>query len=416
MKKIIIFVFSLMLVANLCAEFDFFASNPARFAERNLREIRVPGFNLELNVKNSLFSWNNLQIFDTSQYDNGSLMSNSDKNIFAASDLTFDANLELELLGLGYRNWDFSSKVITTADLFLLDKQFSEIVFYGNEVDTEYQTKTGENSRAYGWVRSRLQYSYPQELFIGMLHPRVNNYLESKVWGNLLNSMPIYLGAQLNLDYSLAVAEVVESRQNFASTSAANYYNYLLRAKHSDADSGGKIDLSLALGAKISVMENAFLQFGLNDLFSKLEFDDLAGVTYQGTFVDSLDYLNEDYEVLDESSENDSLRYSSHQVDIKPSVLLGLEYYPWPQWQFQAKYDGRDYSLNQGFSVAAGYQVVDYLPIKLMMGSNHGAFFTEFQTGLNFTKFDFDIAVSNNSGLFNSAKGLGFRTGMRFRF
>jgi hypothetical protein len=261
-----------------------------------------------------------------------------------------------------------------------------------------------------------LQYSHPQELFIGMLHPRLKNYLESKAWGNLLNAMPIYLGALLNVDYSLAVAEVVESRQNFASTSTANYYDYKIKAKHSDADSGGKIDLSLGLGAEISLMENANLHFGLNDLFAKLEFEDLAGITYQATFVDSLDYLNEDYEVLDESTQNDSLRYSSHQIDIKPSVLLGLEYSPWPQWQFQAKYDGRDYSANQGFSVAAGYQVLDYLPVKLLMGSNHGAFFTEFQTGINFAKFDFDLAFSNNSGLFNSAKGLGFRTGMRFRF
>ncbi|MFO7896992.1 MAG: hypothetical protein R6U84_08670 [Candidatus Cloacimonadales bacterium] len=415
MKKIIL-ISILILAVNLWSEFDFFASNPARLAERNFSEIRITGFNLEMNVKNSLINWNSLQIFDTSQYADGSVMSNSDKKILTAADLTIDANLQAELLGFGYKNWDFSSKLITTADLNLLDKKYSKIVFYGNEIDTEYQATAGKNSLAYGWVRSTLQYSHPQEFFLGMLHPRVEAYLEKSDWSSLLNAMPIYLGAQLNLDYSLAFAEVLQSQQNFATTSEVNYYNYLLRAKHSDAETRGKIDLSLGLGAEVAVMKNAILHFSLNDLFAKLEFEDLAGITYEGTFIDSLDYLNEDYEAFDQSTENDSLRYSSHQIDLKPSVLLGFEYYPWPQWQFQAKYDGRDYSLSQGFSLAAGYQILDYLPVKLLMGNNHGAFFTEIQTGLNFANFDFDLAFSNNSGWFNYAKGLGFRTGMKVKF
>ena len=415
MKKNIIIIILLALSLNIWAEFEFFP-NPARLATDQKTELRVPILNMGLNIKNSLLNMNTLDILDTSKYEDGGLMSEADKKKLTADDLTFSANFETEFIGIHYKNWDFSSRLISFADINILDKQFAEIIFYGNEIDQVYNTNAADNSVAYGFLRNSFQYGYPRELHLGMIHSTVDEYLAKSTWGKFIDAMPIYVGFQINFDYSIAMLEVLESEQEFGAMSDYTYYDYYLKAKYTDGDSKRKLDINYGLGAEVNILENLDLHFSLNDIFAKLEYENLAGRFYDGTFIDSLDYLNEEYEAFDQSTQSDSVRYSSHELDIKTSVVLGLDYSPINRLQLQVKYDGRRYSLGSGFSIAARYKVAEFFPIKLVIGSHDEAFFTEIQTGLNFARFDFDIAFSNNSGLFKSAKGIGLRTGMKIRF
>ncbi len=415
MKKQIALIIIILISIQLMAEFQFF-QNPAELAQNEEVEISIPVFNMGFNVKNSLFNFNTVDIFDTSKYQNGELMSDKDKDIFTSGDLNMDMNFDMELFGLKYNNWKFSTSLINFADLHLLDKQFSEIIFYGNELDKIYKTDAGGGSYGYAFVRNRIEFGFPKEFTLGMIHPYVDSYLQKSKWGEVINDMPIHFGTNLNFDYSLAMAKVISRKQRFGSLSDYSFYDYQIEAKYTDFDSNGKFNLSYGLATEIDVLENCSVHFILDDLFAKLSFKDLAGVNYQATFIDSLDYMNEDYEAFDESTENDSIRYSSSEIDIKPGIVFGVEYYPIEKLQLQIKIDNRKYSINRGFSFAVGYKIARYLPIKLILGTNNDSFKSEIQTGLNFAHYDFDLAFSNSGGLFNSAKGIGFRTGMKIKF
>ena len=415
MKKQITLIIIFLISLQLMAEFQFF-QNPAELSKNKKVEVSIPAFNMRFNAKNSLFNFNTIDIFDTSKYENGELMSDKDKDIFTSDDLNMKVNFQMDLFGVKYNNWRVSTEMISFADLHLLDKQFSEIVFYGNELDKIYCTDAGAGSVAYGFIRNRIEYGIPKEFTLGMLHSAVDDYLSKSKWGIFVNSMPIYLGANINFDYSVAMAKVISGEQRFGSLSDYSFYDYQIEAKYTDLDSNGKLDFSYGLATQIDVLENCSVHFILDDLFSKLSYEDLAGVSYKATFIDSLDYLDEDYEAFDESTQNDSIRYSTSEIDIKPGIIFGVEYYPVEKLQLQMKIDNRRYSLDKGFSFAVGYKIAKFIPIKLILGTNDGSFKSEFQTGLNFDYFDFDLAFSNNSGLFNSAKGIGFRTGVKIKF
>ena len=417
MKKILILSILLISFISLSAEFNFFGNNPATLANRNQVEFRIPGFNLETELSNSILSLENLKIFDTTKYEDGSLMSDKDKAILTAKDLDVMLNLKAEIFGYGYDNWDFSLQTIIHADMELLDKQYTKIVFYGNEANKDYVVHSGENSKAFSFIKSSLKYAYPEPMNIGMINSEFENYLKTSKLGQYLNEMPIWLGANINLYYTILYGEVLDSDQYFGAMVDSLYYNYQIHAKYSDASSNGKLSAGIGFGTKIGVLENGWAYFSLDDIFANLTYRDLAGITYEGVFVDSLLYLEGDnYEAFNESTQDDSTRYKKQTVNIKPTVTFGFEYIPITDLTIEAKYENCNYGMRNGFSLGAGYLVKKIWPIKIICGYGNGAGFSELQTGLKFNFMEYDLAFSSSGGIFNKAKGIGFKTGLKFKF
>ena len=416
MKKIIILII-LILSASLYAEFEFVKNDVSNLAERDCYELRLPGLNFDVDVTNSLLAWENWEIFDTSKYEDGSVMSDADKQIFTDGDLDIVASFKTEIFGFGYKNWDFSLEGIVQADVEILDKKYSKLVFYGNELDVDYVVHSGENSLAFSFIKSSLRYAHPDIVNIGMIHPIIDNYLLSSKVGTYINEMPVYLGANINLNYSTAYAKVLDSDQYFGAMADSLYYNYRVKVGYTDNNSSGSISTGIGFGAKIGLIENGWMQFRMDDIFTKLTYNNLAGAVFEGSFIDSLLYLEEDnYESFTESVENDSIRYGRKSFYLQPTVSLGFEYSPFENFTVETKYENCDYSLKNGFSFAVGYLAYEFLPLKIIVGSGKNGGFSEWQSGLNYKNIDYDFALSFNDGMINSAKGIGFRTALKIKF
>lgn len=412
MFRKIVFVMSLILIiTNTHAFFSMFSDNPAYIATRYHSEIYVPGTVMNFHFDNSLLSFKDFEMFQADH-----VLTSAEKRLLTKKNLDIYASFGSDFLHYGYQNWDFTLSLHGLMRANILDKQFTKIVFYGNELDKKYTMYNGDDTYFVSFAKMAMRYGHQTAFQLDFInevntpYPLVNNVVDH------IREMPIYFGANMNLYTPLAYGEVVESKQEFGTTPESNFYDYTMHYIYSDDETlnNAQTHWGFGLGFKAELPDGWFY-FHLDDIFASLTYRNLAGGLYEGTYIDSLLYFDEDFEPFDESYENDSLRVSRKRYSLSPSVKFGVEHGVWEDFSISVQYYHSKFNYQKGFSFGVEWDKIDWLPLKFTIGSAENRYY-EFRSGLNFKHFQLLVAPIYYNGFFSRTKGLGFRTGMKVTF
>ncbi|MDY6914718.1 MAG: hypothetical protein SVM86_00160 [Candidatus Cloacimonadota bacterium] len=407
MKKILFIMLILSMNISIWAYFDNFSENPASIAQRNHIEFYFPGLAHNISLYNSLVSLSDLSMFEAEHN-----LTNSEKQTLTKDDLNMNFYMNYKPLSFGYNNWNLSTSVYAKIDAKMLEKKYTELVFYGNE-DDHYVSNSGEGSHGYGFVKIQATYAYDKPL-------RMNFIPESKtsstIWNETVNyvrTMPIYFGANLNLYNSLAYGKVTSSSQRFGTCEDSTYYEYNINYEYSDEDTHLNTNLGLGLGFTAKLPEGWF-HFSLDDIFAKLNYEDLAGAEYTGAYVDSLLYFDEDYEPFDESYENDSLRVDKREVRLKLTFVCGVKHNLYKKVNGFFKYTSSDY-IWEGVELGIFLNPVPWLPLQISTGFAEDVRWN-FAWGIDLKNFAYTTKLTYMNGLIAKSRGLGISSGIKFKF
>ena len=408
MKKTIITISVLAVCFALFGSFEFFPENPANIANRNYTHITFPGLTYEFNINNTL-----LQLDDINMFQEGRLLTDGEKKKLTSGNLDLLGDFNTTLLDFGDRHWNFSLKAVAAFNAGLLDKTYSKIVFYGNEVNHPYSTEVGKGSEVFAFWKASFTYALPFELNLGMI-PGVFPSETDNVILSTIRDMPIYIGANLNINYSLQYGGLIESSQEFGSMPDSMYYDIHALYAYTDEKSTGSMNPSLGFGFKAKILDGYF-HFNVDDVFLQLTYNNLAGGEFVKVGVDSLLYLQEGHEIFEiENSENDSLRVKKRTVKFNPSVSFGTEYTFFKNLDVMMKYSSNELTQADGFAIGAGYQL-GVIPLQAIFGLSENSYY-KFQTGLKFSKFEWVTGMTFYHGFFRYAKGIGLNSSIDFRF
>ncbi|MCF7794519.1 MAG: hypothetical protein K9N39_11020 [Candidatus Cloacimonetes bacterium] len=407
MKKIIFISLVVAISIPMLALFEFNPENPANIARRDYTQIVFPGLTYNFNFNNSLLKFN-----DISMFEEGNVLTNSDKELLTSENIRLFGSFNTTLLEAGYQNWNLSIKAIGFFDAEVLDKKYSEIVFYGNQVDENYETNVGKGSEGFAMWKTAITYAYPRDLNPGMIPGLFSKESEGIIAE--IRDMPINLGARFNINHSLAYGGIVESSQQFGSVPDSTYYDIYAKYAYSDGDTKGMTSASLGFGL-ITEFMGATFHLSLDDIFLKLSYDDLAGGEVSQVGTDSLLYFQEDHEIYEyENIDNDSLRLGSRTRSISPSFSMALEYTFLEKIDAVIKYSSSELSNQDGFLLGGSYEL-GVLPLQAFYGNN-GSSYYQFISGLKFDNFEWKMGATFYHGFFGYAKGIGLHSGMVFRF
>ncbi|MFC1898239.1 hypothetical protein ACFLYJ_01575 [Candidatus Cloacimonadota bacterium] len=407
MKKIIIVLTILATSFILSANLDFFPENPANYALRNYTHISFPTMT-EFNIANTLLVFDDINIFEEGHH-----LTENEKEKLTSGNLDIIGNFNTTFVEFGSKNWNFYFGVIGSFELGVLDKTYSEFVFYGNEANELYETEIGKGSKAFTYWKSSFAYALPYTVSLGMipgLFPADtdNNFI------SVMRDLPIQVGANLNINYSMQYAGILESYQDFGTTPDSAYYDLHAKYGFSDEKTSGRMNPSLGFGLKAQYLDGSF-HFSMDDIFLQLSYRNLAGGRYVKTVSDYLSYLQPDYQSEEWANiENDSLRIKEETIKFKPSVSIGAEYTFWKKLDVMMKYSSNELTLMDGFVIGAGYQL-GILPLQAKLGFSELNYFN-FQSGLRFSKFEWISGITFYNGLFRYAKGMGFNSTIDFKF
>ncbi len=407
MKKIIFIALVILFSLPIFALFEFYTENPANIAKRDYTQILFPGLTYNLNFNNSLLRFNDISIFEE-----GNVLTNSDKKLLTSENIRLFGSLNTTFIDVGWQNWNLAIKAFAFFDVEVMDKKYSEIIFYGNQTDENYETNVGKGSEGFGMWKTAFTYAYPKDLSLGMIPGLFSKQSEGILAE--LRDMPINVGARFNINHSLAYGGVVESRQQFGSVPDSTYYDIYAKYAYSDEDTQGMTSASLGFGLKTEFM-GATIHFSLDDIFLQLSYDDLAGGEISQVGTDSLLYFQEDHEIYEyENIENDSLRLGSRTRSINPSFSLGVEYTFLDKIDAVMKYSSSELSNQDGFLLGGSYEL-GVLPIQAFYGNN-GSSYYQFVSGLKFNKFEWKVGATFYHGFFRYAKGLGLSSEFKIKF
>lgn len=383
----------------LCPALDNFSENPAGIAQRTYWEIFIPGFNFNLDFDNNLLQLDNLRIFDQERYENGYVMTENDKKILTADDFKLKSNFGMTILSIGYRNFHFTFASHNFAETKAFDKEYLKLVFYGNEVNEVYDLHAAEGSVAYSFLKSSISYGYNRPLVLA-------DYLGSVAWLDDFLTLPLTVGVKLNFYTPLYLAELAESSQKFGSMTDSLFYSYRSLVYYSDEDSRSVLTAGLGWGLRWQLPAGQ-IDFSLDDIFAGLNFRNLAAGEYEGVYVDSLLFFhNDDYDPLDESSENDSLRQSRRRINLHPSLLLGFEHRLFRDFNLFAMYRNCAYDYPRGWAWGINTTLYNILSLQAAIGKSESYYF-QFKTGLDTSHFGFTAGITSYHGFFRYARGLG---------
>jgi hypothetical protein len=406
MKNIIFIIVLVFARMSLFGVLEYFPENPANIADRDYSHVKIPGLTHELNIANTLLKFDDINMFQEGHH-----LSENEKKTLTSGDLNVLGNFKVTLLDFGSKNWNVSQEVIGSVYMSLLDKTYSTLVFYGNEVDKIYSTEVGKNSKAFNYWKTSFTYAYPKELNLGMIpgFPEAEKGILKT-----LREMPIYAGARLNFNYSGQFGGILESSQDFGSMEDSLHYDIYARYAHSDSKSSGNLNPSLGFGFKAKILDG-FFYFSVDDLFLQLRFNNLAGQIYESTVTDSLLYLQPGAtpEVF-EDIQNDSLRVKKYTVKVSPAISIGAKYDILDNLNVMMKYSHNEFNPTDGFAVGATY-VLKFMPVQAVLGFSETAYF-KFQTGFKFRNFEWIGGLTFHHGMFRYAKGIGLLSSIDFRF
>jgi hypothetical protein len=226
--------------------------------------------------------------------------------------------------------------------------------------------------------------------------------------------MTLYVGANINLDYSMMYASIDDSSQKFGSMKDSLYYHYRAYFKYTDEASVGRLTPSFGLGVKVKFF-NGNIHAQIDDLFMQLNYKNLGGGWYDKYYRNDLFFFDVDYEAIEETFiEDDTTRVKNRYVKFNPSVSVGMDYTFFDELQVMGKYINNQHSYKNGFSFGAGYQW-KCLPFQAVMGYDDNVFY-EFKTGLIFDRFEWKFGTTFYHGFFRYGKGIGLDTSMMIKF
>ncbi len=407
---LIIVLFSIL--GSLSAVVQLSEYNPAEFGDRTNWLLGIPVLNFKVDVGNSLLNFTQLEIFDKDRYDNGHVMTDSEKKLLTQDDLIINSGLNLNLLEIGYRNYNLRIDGYGFLNSKVLDKKYTELALYGNETNKEYVFKAGEDSKGYAFLKASFAYSYPKPLNLGMVFKA--NKEKNSFWNDVLD-YPVYAGINLNLYRSIKFFHMDESIQRFGSMDDSLYYNYYSKYYFTDDDSKGKYSLGLGFGFKFLLPEGQ-VHLSLDDICAKLNFEDLAGGEFEGEYVDYLLYFhNDEYDPFDESYENDSLRVKSRSVSFNPTFRFIAYHQIYSRLDLILKYQSSSYEYPMGLAGGINYSPWNFLPLQFITGYDDNVYFG-FTGGLHFKNIEYTLGVTFFHGFFNHARGLGFTNILKIKF
>ena len=408
MKKIILIILTLSLSYGLFGNFDFFPENPANIANRNHSQICLPGLTFNFNFDNSLLSLDDMMMFRE-----GHELTSDEKKILTEDDFMIDFNCKTTLLDFGHRNWNFSLDAMMFADVEILDKMYSNLVFYGNNTNVAYTSHTGQGSESFSFWKATFNYAYPKGLSMGMI-PGLFPADSTSAFVEYLRDMTLYFGANINFNYSMMYGTIVTSLQEFGSMPHSAYYKYTAHLQYSDEHSVGRLTPTFGFGLKARIFEG-YLHFRLDDIFMQLNYKNLGAGKYEKMVVDSLlFFVDPDHKPFEEENFEEELRVKNKYVKIKPSVSVGMEYTFFHKLQVMAKYINEQYSYKNGFSFGVGYQLA-CVPMQAVMGYDDNIFY-EFRTGLIFNGFEWMLGGTFYHGFFRYGTGFGLDSAIVFKF
>lgn len=389
------------------AYFDKFSENPALYADRQHFEFYFPGAAHTVSVYNSL-----INLSDLSMFEEGHQLSNSEKKILTEQDLDLNAYFDVRPLSFGYKNWSLDISAFGKIEANVLEKKYAEIVFYGNE-NEHYTGNSGKGSKAISFAKIRASYAYDKPLQLKFIPESMTQFKTWDATVNYVREMPIYVGANFNFYNALAYGQVTKSSQNFGTCTDSSYYNYNMQFVYTDDETELASAVGFGLGFKTKLPDGWF-HFSLDDLFAQWEYSDLAGAEYQGTYVDSLLYFDEDYEPFDDSVENDSLRVKSKKVDIAPSLVWGFQHRIFKKLHGLFKYSSSDYRW-EGTELGLFMKPLYWLPLQMSVGFGEDTRWN-FGLGIDLQNFEYTTSLTYMNGLFAKSRGIGVSSGIKFKF
>ena len=418
MRRIIILFIAILLAVSLQGFFRDFAENPADIADRESGDIILPGFYI-----NGGFSNNHLKVSDLSMFEEGHVLTQSEKDVLTSSNLNFSGYGSFNLFACGYRNWELTMTSNIRSYIGDIDKEFMQILFSGNDED-QYNTSAMSDTYLYQFIKLSFDWAYPKSVNLSLIPPaRISNKesgsfvlkLESVL--NYLRETDIYLGARVNVYNSAGYAEVMESEQELISSQDSLYAESHVSIIHTDYDTlsiTGNYSTGFGLGLKMK-LPNGWMYFNVDDLGTKLTYSDLVYSDYYNYHLDYLNFIDEDHEAIDESETVESEDYGKdREVKLDASLTFGVEYYVGRGFDVMAKYQSCDYLLD-GLFLGTTYRPLEWLPIKLTYGNGDVDSYS-FKFGVDSESMELMLGGTYYNGLFNAAKGYGADFGIKFKF
>ncbi|MCF7919369.1 MAG: hypothetical protein K9N06_05595 [Candidatus Cloacimonetes bacterium] len=418
MNKIILTIILVFMTVQVFGYFEYFSENPAAIGDRTYGDIILPGFDFR-----GGFSNNSLKMSDLSMFEKGHLLTDGEKAKLAGSDLSFSGYGRVNLLGLGFRNWEFSINNHTKGYLGNIDKEFLEMALYGNE-EEGYMQSAISDSYFYNFIKGKFNWTYPRGLNLSFI-PSVrladkNSSGFVYTLENILNyclEMNIYLGGNINFYNANGYGKVLESTQELVSCADSLYYRYDLDVIYTDPDMqdiNSGLSWGFGLGMKLE-LPGGWFHFGVDDIGSTFHYDGLVRGHYTHYYIDYLDLFNEDYEPIDEGNEIDDEPYPDGADEkINPTLVIGAEYKVLEKVQVMAKYLSCDYR-NDGFFLSSTYRPLSWTPLRLTYGVGEIDSY-KFDFGFDTESFEILMGFISYDGVFNGAKGYGADFGIRFKF
>jgi len=408
MNKLIIITI-LFCSVSLFAGWDAAESNPASVSQNDQVTFSVPGLNNQLNANNSLLRIDDLIIFDKNRIDNGHVLSDTEMDILTAKDLSFGVGADVNIFELGIRNFKLSINSYAVGKGDVLDKDLVDLILGDNETNVGYKFDTGENSKAFAFVKTSIDYAWHKPFDLRKnWEPTGSNFIN-----DILNPT-LYVGGRLSLYNSANYAEVSESSIEFGSMEDSLYYDYYMKYAYTSEAPKSIVSPGFGIGA-IAEYENAKVSLMIDDIFTKLYFQDLKGGEYEGQFADSLLFFHsDDYEPFDESNENDSLKVARKSITLKPSIEFSVQSNVWKKLDLTLKYQYSDYKMLNRFSFTSDYTVAKVVPLRFTTGYDKQMYY-HFATGIKSRVVDFYLGYTFHHGFFRYMKGFGLETGLKFR-
>ncbi len=412
--QLTIIVLILLCLSPLVAAWNLLENNPAILATEQGITFTVPGFSNQFSADNTLMRIDDLIIFDKKRIDNGHILSSYERNILTAKDLNFSIGMKANILEMSYKNFRFSMNAYAIGKVNVLDKGFTKVIIEGNETNIPYSFDTGKNSGGYSFTKTSFDYAWPKAINLeDKFDPFNNEPFNNELLNTILNPT-IYLGGRLNLYNSINYAKVTESRIEFGSMEDSLYYDYYLRYIYTSGKPKSNLSLGLGFGA-IAEYDRATVFVNLDDIFTKLYYENLKGADYQGQFGDSLLYFHgDDYDPFNEDNENDSLRVARKSVKINPSIEFGVQSNIWRSLELTLKYQYSDYQMANHFSLTSDYTLGKMWPLRMVMGYDDQMYYT-FAGGISSKRVDFYLGTTFYHGLFRYLRGIGFETGLKIK-
>ncbi len=394
MKKTILFC--TFLTSILFAQTSDFFDNPASIAPRNYSTMVVPLISFDGDISNSLLRLDDLNIFQKTNE-----LSISEKKLLTANDLSVNLGINMKIADYGFNNWNLDFSLYSHSNVDILDDEFSKIILYGNETNQHYLYKSGDESISYTFGKIKLQYAHPK-------------FVDYALVLNGIHIASLYFGANINLNYPLFYGEVIESTQSFGSMLDSLYYDATLKLSYFElGESTVSPSPSFGFGA-ILELQKGWAYLKVDDILGNLKFKNLKALEYRERYSNELIYFDEDYEIIQESIENE-YQISTRKISFHPSLELGFEHEIFKNTDILAKYKLIQYETKNGLSVGVNYDFMEIIPIQVVCGYADQLFY-EAKLGLKLRKFEWSISSNFYHGFFRYAKGIGVSSEMRINF